>query len=101
MIVMYISGTGDVSISILQNNRSLSSRLSGVNMWNYEVSADQVYRLSLGCGDEAGNLLRWSDLKSSAKRTGHVLKLPGPSCTYHDGELNGCFIIMHSFLKSK
>lgn len=83
---MCVSGTGAVSISFQQNNESLSSRLSGVNIWNYQVTEDQVYRLSLGCGDEAGNLLQWFDLKSNAELTGYVSKLKDPSCTYRDGE---------------
>ena len=45
-----------------------------------------MYRLSLGCGDEAGNLLQWFDLKSNAELTGYVSKLKDPSCTYRDGE---------------
>lgn len=83
---MSIKGTGAVNISFQQNNELLRSRLSGLNMWNYEVPASQVYRFSLGCGDETGNLLQWFDLRSDEGVTDHVSKLERPSCTYRDGK---------------
>lgn len=57
-------------------------------MWNYDVGMEEVYRLSLGCGEETGNLLRWFDLRNKADLTEHAKKLKGSSCTYRDGELN-------------
>lgn len=55
-------------------------------MWSYDIGMDEVYRLSLGCGEETGNLLQWFDLKNKAALTEHLTKLTGPSCTYHDGK---------------
>ena len=65
-------------------------------MWDYDVGMEQVYRLSLGCGQETGNLLRWFDLRNKADITEGVQQLKDPSCTYRDRELNTdicCFVI--------
>ncbi|XP_078369213.1 uncharacterized protein LOC144653157 isoform X3 [Oculina patagonica] len=79
-----ITGTGVVTITFQQNNQTFSSKLTGVNMWNYDIGMEQVYRLSLGCGEENGNLLQWFHLKNKADLTEHVRKIKSPSCTYRD-----------------
>lgn len=94
---MRISGNGAVSLSFQQNNESRRSRLSGVNVWDHVLTVDQVYRLSLGCGNETANLLQWIDLKSYAPAE-HVSKLRGLSCTYRDGKLNHLLLVIRALI---
>ena len=38
-------------------------KLSGLNMWNSVIAKQDIYRLSLGCGYEMGDLLQWRVLR--------------------------------------
>ena len=62
------------------------------------LTVDQVYRLSLGCGDETGNLLQWVDLESHTALTEHMSKLKGSSCTYPDGKLNNKVLVKRALI---
>ena len=75
-----------VTIIFQQLNQTLSSRLTGVNMWNHDIGMEEIRRVSLGCGVETGNLLSWFDLTNTVDLPVHVRKLKGPSCTYREGE---------------
>lgn len=55
-------------------------------MWNYDIGREEVYRFSLGCGEESGNILQWFHLKNEADLTKHGTKVKSPSCTYRDGK---------------
>ena len=35
----------------------------GVNMWDYEMSEDEIVQLSSSCFGPEGNYLKWSDFK--------------------------------------
>ena len=35
----------------------------GVNMWDYEMSEDEIAQLSSSCFDPEGNYLKWGDFK--------------------------------------
>lgn len=55
-------------------------------MWNYDIGMEEVYRLSLGCGEESGNLLQWFHLTNKVDLTEYKTKVKVPSCTYRDGK---------------
>ena len=96
-MLLCVIGTGTIRISFRQINAgSMFSRLSGVNIWNYELTLSDIYRLSLGCGGVTGNLLQWFDLRREAESTGQVSELQGPSCTYRDGKLFSCHLHVSS-----
>ena len=96
-MLLCVIGTGTIRISFRQINAgSMFSRLSGVNIWNYELTLSDIYRLSLGCGGVTGNLLQWFDLRSEAESTGQVSELQGPSCTYRDGKSFSCHLHLSS-----
>lgn len=38
-------------------------------MWDHNLGVEEVYRLSLGCGQESGNILRWFDLRNKVDMT--------------------------------
>ncbi|XP_068718037.1 uncharacterized protein [Montipora capricornis] len=73
-----ISETGVFDISFKQNNDLQRSRLCGVNIWDFVQTANQVYRLSLGCGEDTGNILQWSDLRSKANPNSFMSTLKTP-----------------------
>ena len=50
-----------------QKDRSLIiGKLSSLNIWNSELTQPEIRRLSIGCGYEVGNLLRWHELFNSS-----------------------------------
>ena len=34
-------------------------KLSGFNLWSYQITAEEVLRMSQGCGSEAGDVKAW------------------------------------------
>lgn len=95
---LVISGTGIVTIIFQQNNQTFSSRLTGVNMWDYDMGMEEIRRFSLGCGVETGNLLKWFDLSNKVDLQVHVKKLKGPSCTYREGECISVLVVVRKYL---
>ena len=41
--------------------------LSGFNVWSYAVIAEEILRMSYGCGDETGNAKAWHTVKHGLK----------------------------------
>ena len=42
--------------------------LSGFNVWSYVVSAEEILRMSHGCGDESGDVKAWETVKRGLKK---------------------------------
>ena len=57
--------------------------LSGFNIWKNVMTREELSRMSLGCGDEMGDLLGWQDLKSVISRVVAIIK--AASCKYGKG----------------
>lgn len=85
-LLFLITGSGVAIIEFQQDNQTFLSRLTGVNMWDHDIGMEEVYRLSLGCGHETGNILRWLDLKDKVDMTEDEKKLKEPACSYRDGK---------------
>ena len=43
-------------------------KLSGFNVWTYAIIAEEVLRMSCGCGREAGNAKAWETVKQGLKK---------------------------------
>lgn len=54
-------------------------------MWDHNLGVEEVYRLSLGCGQESGNILRWFDLRNKVNMTEDEKEIKEPACSYRDG----------------
>ena len=46
-----------------ESSQSFNGEVFGVNMWDYEMSEDEIAQLSSSCFDPEGNYLKWSDFK--------------------------------------
>ena len=44
-------------------SQSFNGKMFGVNMWDYEMSEDEIAQLSSSCFDPEGNYLKWGDFK--------------------------------------
>ena len=47
---------------------SVLGKLSGFNVWTYALLADEILRMSHGCGDEAGDSKAWKTVKEGLKK---------------------------------
>ena len=48
----------------IDRSKPFVGSLSHFNMWNSELSDEQINRMSLGCGAEIGNLIPWPEMKA-------------------------------------
>ena len=64
------------------DKQSFVGNLSGLNVWDHEISANNIYRMSKACTAEEGNVISWFDLeKSDVKGNGTIIKQS--SCKPH------------------
>ena len=42
-----------------QNISTVLGKLSGFNLWSYPIKAEEILRMSQGCGNEAGDVKAW------------------------------------------
>ena len=42
-----------------QNISAVLGKLSGFNLWSYQIKAEEIMRMSQGCGNEAGDVKAW------------------------------------------
>ena len=42
-----------------QNISTVLGKLSGFNLWSYQIKAEEILRMSQGCGNEAGDVKAW------------------------------------------
>ena len=42
-----------------QNISAVLGKLSGFNLWSYQIKAEEILRMSQGCGNEAGDVKAW------------------------------------------
>ncbi|KAM7440722.1 hypothetical protein ABFA07_010120 [Porites harrisoni] len=57
-----IEGGGTMTIgfrSPYQNISAVLGKLSGFNLWSYQIKAEEILRMSQGCGNEAGDVKAW------------------------------------------
>ena len=59
-------------------------KLSGFNVWTYAIIAEEVLRMSSGCGHEAGNAKSWEYVKHGLKKNVTVLSFR--TCNDRKGE---------------
>ena len=45
----------------------IKGKLSGFNLWNYPLKAEEILRMSHGCGAEAGNVKAWKTVIKDLK----------------------------------
>jgi len=43
--------------------------LSGFNVWSYAVIAEEILRMSYGCGDETGDAKAWHTVRQGLKKS--------------------------------
>ena len=46
-----------------ESDQSFNGKMFGVNMWDYEMSEDEIVQLFSRCFGPKGNYLKWSDFK--------------------------------------
>ena len=62
---------GTLTIGFRATNKTESDalvKLSGFNMWTYAIIAEEVLRMSYGCGQEAGQAKAWETVKQGLKK---------------------------------
>ena len=42
--------------------------LSGFNLWNHAIAAEEILRMSHGCGSEAGDVKAWKTVRKGLKK---------------------------------
>ncbi|KAL9987547.1 hypothetical protein ACROYT_G001872 [Oculina patagonica] len=47
---------------------SVLGKLSGFNVWSFALSAEEILRMSHGCGDETGDTKAWETVKEGLKK---------------------------------
>ena len=45
------------------NSPVVLGKLSGFNLWSYSIKAEEILRMSHGCGGEAGNVKAWETVR--------------------------------------
>ena len=60
MTLGFRTPTGNASIVL--------GKLSGFNLWNYSIKAEEILRMSHGCGGEAGNVKAWETVRKAVKK---------------------------------
>ena len=58
--------------------------LSGFNVWSYAVIAEEILRMSHGCGDETGDAKAWYTVRQGLKKKDTVKWLR--TCNDRKGE---------------
>ena len=56
----------------LDRENSYIGKLSGLNVWSYVVPQYEVIRMAYGCGNEAGDILRWMNVLTNGEISGNV-----------------------------
>ena len=51
-----------------KNASDVLGKLSGFNMWSYAVSAEEILRMSHGCGSESGDVKAWKTVIRGLKK---------------------------------
>ena len=60
-----------MTIGFRARNKSTSAilcKLSGLNVWSYAISAEEILRMSHGCGDEAGDVKAWETVRRGLQK---------------------------------
>ena len=68
----------------IKEKSSVVGKLSGFNIWTSVLDRQELFRMSIGCGDETGDLLGWRDLKYLI--SGVVTIVKTASCKYGEGK---------------
>ena len=68
-----------------QKDRSLIiGKLSSLNIWDSVLTQPEIRRLSIGCGYEVGNLLRWRELFNLASNVS--TRIQSATCRHGHGK---------------
>ena len=68
-----------------QNDGSLIiGKLSSLNIWNSVLTQPEIRRFSIGCGNEAGNLLRWREMFNLASNVS--ARIQSTTCRHSHGK---------------
>ena len=54
------------------NKTGSVGKLSAFNVWSYAMIAEEILRMSYGCGHEAGDSKAWPAVKQALKKTVQV-----------------------------
>lgn len=54
--------------SINKPASSVLGKLSGFNIWSYAVTAEEVLRMSYGCGTETGDAKAWETVRNGLNK---------------------------------
>jgi len=76
-----------MTIGFLATNKTESDalvKLSGFNEWTYAIIAEEVLRMSYGCGHEAGDAKAWGTVKRELKKNVTVQRFR--TCNDRKGE---------------
>ena len=57
------------------NFSTVLCKLSGFNLWNYSIKAEEILRMSHGCGSEAGNIKAWATVRKSLTKEVEVKRI--------------------------
>ena len=64
-------GGGTMTIGFRDSNENASVALgvlSGFNLWSYAMQAEEILRMSHGCGTEAGDVKAWETVKEGLQK---------------------------------
>jgi len=56
------------------NKTEFLGKLSGFNIWSYAMIAEEILRMSYGCGHEAGDAKSWPTLRQGLIKGFHVAR---------------------------
>lgn len=51
-----------------KNTSVVLGKLSGFNVWSHALSAEEILRMSHGCGSEAGDAMAWETVRKSFQK---------------------------------
>ena len=67
-----------------QNISTVLGKLSGFNLWSYPIKAEEILRMSQGCGNEAGDVKAWETVRKGLTKEVEVKR--HRSCRHRKGK---------------
>jgi hypothetical protein len=72
MLIHYvITGAGldmlTVGFKLSEQGEAVAGTLGNLNIWNYEITSNEVKSMSYGCDRKKGNFLSWTSILNSVK----------------------------------
>jgi hypothetical protein len=94
MLIHYaITGGGldmlTVGFKLSEQSEAVAGILGNLNIWNYQISSNEVKSMSYGCDRKEGNLLSWTSILNSDKTRMNKTNIRTPAtCKYMKGNFN-------------